>query len=289
MQNANNLSLFNIPTMSDVEFKRFSDYIYLECGINLPLAKRIMLTARLYKRLRALGMKNFSDYYDYVLSPKGYDEELGSMIDVVTTNKTEFFREAGHFDYLADFALPELTNSKRFRLSNRINLWCAGCSTGEEAYTLAIVLSEFFNSNRKGEFSILATDISTQVLSKAEQAIYCEDTVKTVPMELKRKYMMRGKGSKVGFCRIVPELRNCITFKRLNLIDKDFGIRTMMDIIFCRNVVIYFDKQTQTELFRKFYNQLAPGGYLFIGNSETLHRLNDQFKSVAPTIYRKPL
>ncbi|MDY6969539.1 MAG: protein-glutamate O-methyltransferase [Spirochaetota bacterium] len=273
--------------MSDVEFKKFSDFIYTECGINLPPAKRIMLTARLNKRLRALGMNSFSDYYNYVLSPKGYDEELSCMIDVVTTNKTEFFREAAHFDYLVNYVLPELIESKRFRLTSRINIWCAGCSTGEEPYTLAIVLSEFFNSNKKGKFSILATDISTQVLGIARGAVYNEDTLRSVSDELKRKYIMRGKGSKEGACRIVPELRNCITFKRLNLMDKDFGIRTMMDIIFCRNVVIYFDRETQRELFRKFYSQLTPGGYLFIGNSETLHGINDQFESVAPTVYRK--
>lgn len=280
-------STFQLANMSDREFKRFSEFVYAECGIKLPLGKKLMLTSRLNKRLRALNVTSFDQYYDYVLSPKGRPEELTQMIDVVTTNKTEFFREAAHFDLLADQVLPALVRSDRAGNRSKLHVWSAGCSSGEEPYTLAMVLSEFFKGNMKDKFSILATDISTQVLANAKQAIYRENVIEPVPHMLKRKYLMRGKGSKAGSYRIVPELCNCVTFRRLNFMDRDFGIKTPVDIIFCRNVIIYFDRQTQIELFNKFYTQLVPGGYLFIGHSETLHGISNQFQTVAPTVYRK--
>ncbi|MDY7038169.1 MAG: CheR family methyltransferase [Thermodesulfobacteriota bacterium] len=285
--------------------------------MKLPPAKKTMLTARLHKRLRALGMNSFGQYYDYVNSSDGRREELTRMIDVVSTNKTEFFRESAHFDFLRNQGLPKLVSLKNDHGRKKLNIWSAGCSSGEEPYTLAMVLSGFFNGRRNkdqtsaepttrrifnstarpfnlsttrppDQFSILATDISTRMLSKAAKAIYPKQMVEPVPPMMKHKYLMRGKGSQKEFCRIVPELRNCINFQRLNLMDRDFGIRVLMDIIFCRNVIIYFDRQTQIELFEKFYNQLVPGGYLFIGHSESLHGISERFDPVATTIYRKP-
>ena len=299
-------SAFQSPDMSDGLFSRFSEFIYAECGIKLTAAKKTMLTVRLLKRLRALGMNSFGQYYDYVYSPEGRLEELTRMIDVVSTNKTDFFRESAHFDFLRNRGLPNLVSSKNNDSYKKLNIWSAGCSSGEEPYTLAMVLSEFFNGRRNkdqamrdqqlGEpstrplhrFSILATDISTRMLATAKKAIYPKRMVEPVPPMMKRKYLMRGKGSQNGFCRVVPELRNCINFQRLNLMDRDFGIRVPMDIIFCRNVIIYFDRQTQIALFEKFYDQLVTGGYLFIGHSESLHGISDRFDPVATTIYRKP-
>jgi chemotaxis protein methyltransferase CheR len=276
------------PVMSEKDFRRFRDFIYDKCGINLLPKKKMMLTGRLSKRLRELGISSFAEYFDYVTSSKGRAEELIRMIDVVTTNKTDFFREPKHFDFLLNRALPHLLQSGRATSPKRFYIWSAGCSSGEEPYTLAMVLSEFIQAIGKGEFSILATDISRRVLDIAQKGIYPDRSVGPVPIQLKQKYLMKGKGSQAGCCRIVPELRKCIQFQHLNLIEgRNFGLMTKMDIIFCRNVIIYFDRNTQIRLFEKFYNQLKPGGFLFIGHSETLNGINDQFLPVSVAVYKK--
>ena len=293
-------SAFKNITMSDRLFKRFSEFIYKECGIKLPPAKKTMLTVRLSRRLRALGMNSFGQYYDYVCNPKNRSGERVRMIDAVSTNKTEFFREPAHFDFLGRQALPDLVGSMHNGSRKKLKIWSAGCSSGEEPYTLAMVLSEFFNGRQNkaqadakpttrplDQFSILATDISTQVLETAKNAIYPKRIVEPVPTMMKQRYFMRGKGAQSGFYRVVPELRSRINFQRFNLINEDFNLEENMDVIFCRNVIIYFDRQTQIKLFEKFYNQLVPGGYLFIGHSESLHGINDRFRLVANTTYRK--
>ena len=293
-------SAFESPAMSDRVFKRFSEFIYGECGIKLPPAKKTMLTVRLFKRLRALGMNSFGQYYDYVCSPESRSGERVRMIDAVSTNKTDFFREPAHFDILGRQALPNLVDSMHNVSRKKLNVWSAGCSSGEEPYTLAMVLSEFFTERQNkaqvdaksltrplDQFSILATDISTQVLETAKKAIYPKRIVEPVPTMMKQRYLMRGKGAQSGFYRVVPELRSRINFQRFNLINEDFNLEKNMDVIFCRNVIIYFDRQTQIKLFEKFYNQLVPGGYLFIGHSESLHGINDRFRLVANTTYRK--
>lgn len=278
-----------ITAMSDRTFSRFSNFIHAELGIKMPGSKKIMLQSRLHKRMRSLDIKSFDDYYDYVFNSTAKQEELTHMVNVVTTNKTDFFREPKQFDYLAQTALAETILNEKKALRKRLLVWSAGCSTGEEPYTLAMVVADFMEGRRDGEFSILATDISTRVLETAREAIYPEKIVAPVPMRLKKKYLMRGNGPQKGFARIVPNLRKKVSFQRLNLNKGNhFGIRTPMDIIFCRNVIIYFDRQTQTKLFEKFYAQLAPGGYMFIGHSETLQGIDGRFRAVGPSIYRKP-
>ncbi len=282
------ISDHSMAEMCDREFRLFSDLIYTVLGIKMPPAKKLMLTSRLNKRLRALKLLTFEQYYNYILSPEGRKKEYHLMINAVTTNKTEFFREAAHFNVLVKKILPELIQGSRFKTNKKLYAWSAGCSTGEEPYTLAIVLADFF-SNKTGDFNILATDISTKVLSAAVNAVYNNESIKPVPLNLKKKYLLRGKGTKKGVSRIVPGLREKITFQRLNFMDRDFKIKTKtkMDIIFCRNVVIYFDRETQVEFFKKLYNQLVPDGYLFIGSSETLFGINDKFVSIGPSIYKK--
>ncbi|MBF0496472.1 MAG: protein-glutamate O-methyltransferase [Deltaproteobacteria bacterium] len=275
-------------SMSDREFKRLRDLIYDKCGINLQPAKKTMLAMRLLKRLRVLGMASFSEYLDYLCNAQGNREELVRMLDVVTTNKTEFFRESIHFDFLLNEVLPTLVRAGKVGPKKRLEVWSAGCSTGQEPYTLAMVLSKYFEQHRVGTFSILATDISTRVLAIAQKGIYPEGEAGPVPPPLKRKYLMRGKGANTGYCRVVPEVRRAIRFQRHNLVDcRTFGIRTSMDLIFCRNVVIYFDRATQISLFEKFYGQLSSGGYLFVGHSENLHGINNRFTPVSPAVYRK--
>lgn len=273
--------------MNDREFSRFAEFIYDQCGIKMPPVKKTMLEARLQKRLRTLGIGSFQDYADYLFSNDGAGPELVHLIDVVTTNKTDFFREPAHFDYLVNTALPGLAASRGTGFRKGLSLWSAGCSSGEEPYTLAMVLSEFAEQNQGFSYNILASDICTTVLDKAKTAIYLEERVEPVSLPFKRKYLLRGKDRQAGLVRIVPELRNRIRFRRLNFMDDDFGFREPFDIIFCRNVIIYFDKRTQERLINKFCRHLIPGGYLFMGHSETLSGLDVPLVQVASTIYRK--
>ena len=275
--------------LSERDFKRLSKFIHSECGIKMPDSKKTMLESRLQKRLRCLKLASFTEYCDYLFSPQGIENELVHMIDVVTTNKTDFFREPGHFDYLAQKALPELIALHGAGIRKELTVWSAGCSTGEEPYTLAIVLSEFAERcpGFKFRYLILATDISTEVLEKAKHGIYEHDKVDPLPPGMKKKYLLRGKNKSSGLVRIAPELRSKVRFRRLNFLEGDFGMREHMDIIFCRNVIIYFDRPTQEKLLSRFCSHLGPGGYIFMGHSETLHGMNLPLLQVAPTIYRK--
>jgi chemotaxis protein methyltransferase CheR len=271
--------------MSDCELQRFTELIHSVCGISLTPAKRSMISARVMKRIHALGIDSFSDYYKYISSPIGKVQELQSLINVVTTNTTQFFREGKHFEFLTEEGLPALLASKRFETQGCLNIWSAGFSTGEEAYTLAIVLTEFFHGDTE-HFRIFATDISTKVLEHAKRAIYTSEAVEIVPPTMKRRYLMRGTGSQEGQYRVVPELRQRVEFSQLNFLDC-FQLDTPMDIIMCRNVMIYFDNQLKSEFVRRFYSNLAVNGYLLIGHSETLNGINDQFVNLRPTIYTK--
>jgi len=286
--------------INDRDFVRLSRFIHSECGIKMPAAKKILLESRLRKRLRVLGMSSYSEYCNYLFSPEGAKSELVHMIDVVTTNKTDFFREPNHFEYLVRTALPELINRYGANIRRKYTIWSAGCSTGEEPYTLAMVLSEFAENYKKiplspalskGEFyfSILATDISTKVLERAGLGIYREDDVVPVPGALKMKYLLRSRDRNKNLVRIVPELRSQIKFRRLNFMDSDYGIKEPVDIIFCRNVIIYFDRPTQEKLLNRFCQHLIPGGYLFMGHSETLNGLGVPLVSAGPMVYRKPV
>lgn len=272
------------PTLSNGDFSRLSQFIYDEVGIKMPIAKKTMLEARLQKRLRSLDIGSFHDYCNYLFSHAGMENEMVQMIDLVTTNKTDFFREADHFDYLLQSVLPDWS---RRHPGRRLMVWSAGCSTGEEPYTLAMVLSEFADSRPDFDFQILATDISTRVLEKAKLAVYDEERVIPVPVPLKKKYLLRSKDKNNPKVRIVPELRDKVRFRRLNFMDGDFSMREPLDIIFCRNVVIYFDRPTQEKLLNHFYTHMAPGAYIFMGHSETLSGLDVPLTMVHPTVYRK--
>ncbi|MBF0342815.1 MAG: protein-glutamate O-methyltransferase [Nitrospirae bacterium] len=278
---------FAKAALSEKDFQRLSNFVQNEVGIKMPPAKKTMLEARLQRRLRTLQMRSFTDYCNFVFSPAGFESEIVHLIDAITTNKTDFFREPQHFEYLVNKALPELIRTHNVGTRRKLMLWSAGCSTGEEPYTLAMVLSEF--QEKSGlDFMIIATDISTKVLDKAKAAIYEEERVIPVPNNMKKKYLLRSKDKSKALVRIIPELRELIKFRRLNFMDSDFGFREPMDIIFCRNVVIYFDKKTQETLLNAFSRYLVKGGYLFMGHSETLNGLNVPFVQVAPTIYRLP-
>ena len=272
--------------MPDSVFVKLSRIIYDEAGIKLGEHKKLMLASRLNKRLKALGIRKYSDYYDFISNSGDNRDELQRMIDVVSTNKTDFFREDAHFDFLVKETFPALKKLRRHGEDGEINIWSAGCSSGEEPYTIALLCAEYCGGC-KGRFRVFATDISNRVLEMARQAVYPDSALECVPAALKKKYFMMGKGNKTGYHKIVPELRERVIIKRQNLINDDFKSMPKMDIIFCRNVVIYFDRETQVKLHKKLLDQIYPGGYFFIGHSETLLNANENVERIAPTIYRK--
>ncbi|MDA8083633.1 MAG: hypothetical protein M0024_08260 [Nitrospiraceae bacterium] len=273
--------------MSNKDFSRLREVIYRECGIKMNESKKVMLEARLRRRLRDLCMISFAEYCDYLFSPKGIESELFQMINEVTTNKTDFFREPRHFAFLTDKAVPELAGLHGAGTSRRLMVWSAGCSSGEEPYTLAMVLSDIALQQHGFDFMVLASDISTKVLDKAVKAVYDMETVEAVPEAMKKRYLLKSKDRSRGLVRIAPELRAKVRFRRLNFMEGDFGMREPMDIIFCRNVIIYFDRPTQERLLNRLCEHLVPGGYLFMGHSETLNGLDVPLVSVGQTIYRR--
>lgn len=272
--------------MSDEEFALYGRFIEGELGIKMPIAKRVMLEARLQKRLKILGLTSFADYYEYVFGRGSDGSELICLIDAVTTNKTDFFREPVHFDYLTRVAVPALL-AENILARGELTVWSAGCSTGEEPYTLAMVLCEFAESNPGFRFSILGTDISTRVLEAAQNAIYDEDRAVPIPDNLKHKYLLRSKDRLKGLVRIAPTIRDVVRFERLNLMEPSFRYSGSMSVIFCRNVIIYFDRHTQERLVGHLAQCLREGGYLFMGHSETLLGMHLPLRTVSPTVYRK--
>lgn len=274
-------------SMTRNDFHFFSTLIQDRCGIKMPATKKTMLESRLRKRLRHLGLTSFSEYLDYVESPTGRASEIVSMIDVITTNKTDFFREPAHFEYLYSNIIPALVEDRDAGTKREFAVWSAGCSSGEEPYTLAMVLADYSLNVERISFHILGTDISTQVLEKARKAVYAEDKAEPVPSVMKRRYLLRSRDRDHARVRVVPELRRTVEFGRLNFLDPDYGINMMFDIIFCRNVLIYFERENQRNILLKLLDHLPPGGFLFTGHSETLHSLNLPVRLQAPSVYKK--
>lgn len=274
-------------TLSIRTFKLFREFVEKELGIKMPDAKISLLQGRLQKRMRYLGIPTFEAYYDYVFSGAGKESERVHLMDAVTTNKTDFFREPAHFDFLVQKALPSILNHSGNRGNQPVICWSAGCSTGKEPYTLAMVLSEFARACQGFRFAIFATDISTKVLSHAIAGIYHEEDILPVPMELRKRYLLRSKDRHKGEVRVVPELRSKIIFRRLNFMDKDYEVERPVDVIFFRNVLIYFNRQTQEEVIGRLCRHLCKDGFFFTGHSETLSGLNVPLVQVAPTVYRR--
>ncbi len=267
--------------LSDAEFAKLSKFIYSQYGIKMPPEKRIMLQSRLQKRLRVLKIYSFKEYIEYVFSSQGNDEII-HMMDVVSTNKTDFYRESAHFEYLRQVILPKLYEEKK-----NIKIWSAGCSSGPEVYTLAIELSEFAASHPGFDFSILGTDISTLMLKKAFAGVYPEEMVNMIPIELKRKYLLKSKEKTKKLVRINSTLRNKTKFLRINFMDDHYAVNEQFDIVFCRNVLIYFDRETQEKVINKLCNYLRLDGFFFLGHSESITNINVPLKQLKPTVYSK--
>ncbi len=274
--------------LSTRDFNRLADFIGAKCGIKLPIQKKIMVEGRLRKRLRALGLTSFTEYCDLLFESEATGEELVHMIDAITTNKTDFFREPKHFELLTERIFPELLSRPGVGTQRPVKAWSAGCSTGEEPYSLAISMAEYAAGSGRGPlcFEILATDISTRVLEIARKAVYDEGRVADIPLPLRSKYLLRSKDRTNRVVRIAPEIRARVQFQRLNLMETGSGLKEPMDLIFCRNVLIYFNRSTQAELVEGFRRSLRPGGFLFLGHSETLAGFDHGFQTVAPTVYR---
>jgi chemotaxis protein methyltransferase CheR len=272
-------------SLSQKDFARLRELIYQEAGIHLGEQKKTMLEVRIKRRLKALEMDSYAEYCNYLFDHTGMYAEIVHLIDVVTTNKTDFFREPAHFDFMTQKALPEMDS--RNSNGRPFSIWSAGCSSGEEPYTMAIVLSEYARAHSGFRFRIMASDISTTVLEKAALAVYSEDVVSPVPISLRRKYFLRSRDPKARRMRVVPELRKTVEFRRLNFMDADYGIDEKLDAIFCRNVIIYFDHPTKEGILRKLCHHLVPGGYLYVGHAETLHDMRLPLTPVAPSLYRR--
>ncbi len=266
--------------ITDEEFERFRSLVYRESGISLNDSKKSLLVARLSKRLRTLGLATFRDYYERVLEEPAGDE-FTQMLDCIATNKTDFFREPVHFEFLRERVLPALDSLKRIRI------WSSACSSGEEPYTIAMTLFDGVAAPLQWDWKILASDLSTRVLAQAAPGVYEEERVRELSPEVIRRHFLKGRGREAGMVKVRPHLSDMILFRRINLMDERYPIKTPLDVIFCRNVMIYFDRPTQQRLVNKFHRYLKPGGHLFIGHSESLQWVTHPFRAVAPTIYQK--
>lgn len=273
------------PVLEPREFKKLSNFIERELGIRMPEIKRIMLESRLHKRLRVLKLNDFSEYCDYLFSDMGMRQEFPFMIDVVTTNKTDFFREPDHFVYLENSLVrPYLSRSHG---SGTFDIWSSASSTGEEIYTLAMVMEGIREDFGALNYTILGSDISQEVLAKARKGVYHNSRIETIPMNLKKKYFLKSKNKSEELVKVKPIIQRNVSFVQQNLMHDKYSIKKTFDIIFCRNVLIYFSQEKQKKILLNLHSHLKPDGYLFLGHSETITGLNLPFLSVAPTIYRK--
>lgn len=266
--------------LTAAEFENIRQLLYRLCGINLNTGKEGLVKSRLMKRLRTLSLESFGDYLAFVENDHS-GLELTTMIDLLTTNKTSFFREAEHFEFLKNRVLPGL-----WEKTQPLRMWSAGCSSGEEPYTLAIVLREAVSDIDRRDIKLLATDISTQILAKAKEGKYDRECLNEVDPKLIHKYFSLVRTQEAKLFQVKDSLRSLIRFARLNLM-QNWPMRGPFDVIFCRNVMIYFDKNTQRDLVRRYWEILKPGGYLMVGHSESLTNTSTEFQYVQPAVYRK--
>ena len=286
----------SLCTMELREFKAFREMIHEHTGIWLRDGKQVMLASRLARRLRHHGMSSFSEYYNYLQTHPASDE-LREMINCVTTNKTSFYRERHHFDFLANTVVPEVQAAVLRGGPRSIRVWSAASSTGEEAYTVAITLLEALQSGKAStsglhltsnswKIDVLASDIDTKVLDTAKRATYPEDSLLGIALPLKKKYFLRGKDDMLRQVRVKPEVARLVRFFHLNLMDTNWPIEGLFDVIFFRNALIYFNQDTQEKFLRKMVRFLKPRGYLFLGNSEHVPWIHDVLEPLNQTMYR---
>ncbi len=271
---------------NDYQFIR--EIVYSHSRINLGPDKQELVSARLGKRLRATGRATVGEYCEMLRTPAGA-EELGNLIDVISTNHTYFFREEGHFEALRDIILPDLVRRRERDGGATLRVWSAACSSGEEPYSVAMALEEYFSAHPPAwPRQIEATDISTRILAKAQAAIYPADTVSRMGPAMVKAYFQTGYAEQAGLHRVKPAVRSQVRFRQLNLLEGALPFAEPFQIIFCRNVMIYFDRPTQEELVQRLKSKLAPGGYLMVGHSESLTGINHGLKMIRPATYQNP-
>ena len=272
-------------TLAPGLFSKFQQLIYRDSGIWLGSHKHALLTGRLARRLRLLGLSNMQEYYQLVIQPDQLHERA-VMLDCITTNETHFFREPRHFDFLERQIFPKWQqDAASEQRSMRLRIWSAGCSSGEEPYSLAMLLLKHFPVDKGWEIEVLGTDISTRVLEKAREAIYPLEKAKEIPAEYLRAYMLKGKGERKGVMKVSPDLHRIVRFARVNLHADSYPILGSFDLIFCRNVLIYFDQESKIKVIAGILRHLSASGLLIVGHSEHLGQIAPNLRTVAPTIH----
>ncbi len=273
-------------SLSAEAYRTLVDLVYKHSRIRIGPDKQPMLANRLRKRLRALGLDSFDEYCAVLRSRMRGQDEIEQLVDLISTNHTRFFREPDHFRFLTDRLLPELV-SRLPAEGAAVRIWCAAASSGEEPYTIAMVLAEYFRQHGPVAWQVDASDISHRMLDLAERGIYPLDARHALPPDLLRRYFLRGVGTYAGSCRVKAELRKRVRFQRINLFQPEYAVPREQHAIFCRNVMIYFDPPSREALVQKLTRQLAPGGYLVIGHSESLLGIRHDLESVRQSVYRK--
>ncbi len=268
------------------DFKRVSELVGSKVGIKLPEVKRTLVEGRLRKRMRAMGFSKLRDYCRWMFDFEGLDQELAHLIDVVTTNKTDFFREPDHYDSLERLIVPDLL--RRREPNPRIKIWSAACSNGAEAYSAAMVLEDMVRELRSFRYAVLGTDVSGTVLSQARRAVYASEWMDPVPSAMRSRYVMRARHpAQRPEVRIAPEIRRQVAFRHLNLIDESYPIDRDVDVIFLRNVLIYFEKPVQEQVITRLLGHLRTGGYLILGHSESMIGNGFDLNQIAPATFQK--
>ncbi len=279
-----NQSNHQSPEFTEADFIKFSRLVYDQSGISLSESKKELVKARLGKRIRKGKFQSFGAYYNHVINDQS-GEEMILLLDSISTNFTHFFRENHHFEYLKNQLVPQIKD-RTGRAQKKIRIWSAGCSSGEEPYSIAITLLESLGPGHDWDLKILATDISTKVLTNAQSGIYLKEKIEALPTSLTKKYFLRGENQWQNYVKVKSPLKSVVQFQRLNLMDS-FSFNDPFDCIFCRNVMIYFDKKTRENLVNRLYDHLEKEGVLFIGHSESLTGIEHPFIYVKPAIYKK--
>lgn len=277
---------FSEPPLTPAAYAFLADLVYQRSRIRLGADKQALVAGRLGRRLQAIGCGSYEEYCHLLKSADGEDE-ISAVIDLISTNHTHFFREAAHFDILGQRVLPALAE-RAAAASRDLQIWCAASASGEESYSLAIVLAEFCRSRPGLGWRVYASDISRRMLAACRLGIYESDKVDLPAPDLLARHFQQGIGERSGFYRVKPELRRQVTTEYINLFQDSYPLPRGLDVIFCRNVMIYFDVESRRLLIERLFDQLAPGGYLFVGHSESLLGLGHRFKAVWPSVYVRP-
>lgn len=267
--------------LTDTQFNKLGQFIHSNYGIQMPNSKKVLLEGRLQKRIKVNNLSNFTEYIEYLFSDTGKSRELQFFVDAVSTNKTDFYREPHHFEFLREEFLPTFIQNNK-----HLKIWSAAASSGEEPYTIAIELREFIEKNSGFTYEILGTDISTQILQKASKGIYDDKRVEVIPLHIKRKYFLKSKNREKKTVKVSPILQKNLRYRTINLTVPLVGIPNDFDLIFCRNVLIYFNRLVQEKVINALCAKLKPGGYLFLGHSESTTGIKAPVTQVAPTIYK---